>query len=602
MPGARGARAGDVTRRDATVAVAAGTAPTSPERGGGGGGREHRGARQTQPAPPAARTADRLRSGPRGRAPRRGGGGAAWRDEVGGAPAGRPRRRPAPPPPPPTQRAAHNLGGSGAGPRAPGSRSEAGRRALARSLAPADGGRGRRGSGRGTANPPPRPPAGSGAVRCGHGGRPATAGRGTRRPGARGERVGAGRGGGGRKAVPHLTQHATTSADGRTGGGGGGPRSGAAAGPGGETHRDAARGSADATDEAERRKGERADGARLARPPSRRRDDDVTEAVGGRGRGRTPPRGCPFLRARTRVGHRGTTRGLTARGLQRRGGPAAPRTPTGLSSAPPRVPPRGARDLPPPNTHEPRPARDNTLPARAHRSAPPRGPPTTHTHTHPSAAAPDFSASGTVSSPPGDAARRPRRPWRGGATPSRGRGRLGPRRWKGDAVRPGGVGWGGPGEGAAAASTATGRGRHAHTARAAGQGRGAPAQGGKVPRHDRATRKTSAGSHRHTHEGGPTTPETPAGPSHPGASHDPAPPPGPACDGPPAYRGGTPSVQPSSNPSVLARSAVVRVRPPGPAPRVNAPERGGPHRARNTATGCRLAARAGATGSSRLRD
>ncbi len=195
--------------------------------------------------------------------------------------------------PPPTHAtsAAHNLGGPRAGPRAPGSRSEAGRHvpARSRSLARADGG----GGARAEARTPPFPARPPGAGRCGHGGRSTTAGRGPDDPRS-GERAGAGHGtAGGQTAAPPSPN---TQRRRQTGGGGGGSRSGAAAGSGSETDRDAARGSADATDEASGRTGERADEARLARPPTRRRGDDVTEAVAGGG-GRAPPRGGPGGRA-----------------------------------------------------------------------------------------------------------------------------------------------------------------------------------------------------------------------------------------------------------------------------------------------------------------
>ncbi|XP_061035793.1 collagen alpha-1(I) chain-like [Eubalaena glacialis] len=387
-----------------------------------------------------------------------------------------------------------------------------GRPARARSLAlTRSRGRGRRGSGRGP-DTPPSPPARRGAGRCGHGGRSTTAGRGPNNPRS-GERAGAGRGGGtdGGPPSPNTQRRRRT-------GGGGGSRSGAAAGSGSETHRDTARGSADAADQAGGRTGERADEARLARPPSRRRnDDDVTEAVAGGG-GRAPPRGGPgaVLRARTRW-----------------------------------PPSRGSRP-PPPNTHEPRPARENTLP-RAHR--PPRGP---HTHLHRAR----LPASGTVSTPPGDAAGRG---GRGGDTLTRARTAR-------SQTEKGTRGWGrgragGDGEGAA---------------RTQGEGRGAEArgaaQGEEGPRHDQATRKTSAGSHRHTHEGGPTTPETPAGPSHPGAS----PRPGPAARArvrrsPPRATEGP--VHPNSTHPSSPDPPSSKSDPQGLAPQGNAPERGDPHRA-----------------------
>ncbi|XP_059765417.1 collagen alpha-1(I) chain-like [Balaenoptera ricei] len=299
---------------------------------------------------------------------------------------------PKPPPPPPPGalaphprpgppsrhrgRAAHTLGGPRAGPRAPGSRSEAGRHvpARSRSLARADGG--------GGARPRPGPPFPArppGAGRCGHGGRSTTAGRGPDDPRS-GERAGAGRGAarrGGQTAAgpPPRPTHNDV-----------GRRAAVAADHGAEPRQ--ARGAKHTgtrpRGQQTRRtrrvdgRGERADEARLARPPTRRRGDDVTEAVAGGG-GRAPPRGGPGaqgpgLRARTRVGRRGTTR-VSPPEASSAG--AVPRHPGRrlASSAPPgaRPPSRGSRP-PPPNTHEPRPARKNTLP-RAHR--PPRRAPHT---------------------------------------------------------------------------------------------------------------------------------------------------------------------------------------------------------------------------------
>lgn len=498
MPG-RGARA---TRRWPWPWPWRRDRPTpSPERGRRGvGGREHRGP-DRQPAPPAARTADRLRSGPRGAAARRGVEGT----RAGGRPAP-PRTSPTPNPARPTTSAARERGR--------GHREVARRPAGACPLARADGGGGARAEAR---HPPTSPPAGSGAVRTRrpvHDGWPGD-------PTTRARASAPGRGAaerGERKAVPQLAQHATTSADGRrrrtT------ERSRGRHGRRNTPGRDPGVGRRDGRGGGTEGK-RRADEARLARPPSRRRDDDVTEAVGGRGRAARRREGA-VLRTRTRVGRRGTTRGLTARGLQRRGGPAAPRTPTGLSSGPPgATPSRGSRP-PPPNTHEPRPARDNTLPARAH-AGPPRGaPPHTHAHTHLRRRA-RLPASGTVSSPPGDAAAG--RGGRGGRHPHVGEDGSVPdgRRGRG-AV---GVGWGrrraggggggdGDGEGAARTHGPGPRGRAAGRPPGERKGRDTTGPPGKQARGPTAT-------HTHTHEGGPTTPETPAGPSHPGGLPRPGP-------------------------------------------------------------------------------
>lgn len=403
-------------------------------------------------------------------------------------------------PPPHHTSAARDLGGPGAGATGTG-KSHGGRPARARSLPLARTGRGggRRGSGREARHPDPlpaRPP--DGRERGGHGGRSTTAARGPDDPRS-GERAGAGRGaaGGDRRTAFRPHPRPTRNRRRRTGGDGGGPRSGSAEGPRSETPRDAARGSADATDAADGRTWERGPTRRgWLGPPSRRRDGHLTEGVAARREagGHAPTRGGPgaIRRARTRVGRRGATRGLTARGLQRRGGPAthpgrrlasssAPNTTTGSS------PPRGARDHPPPpNLHEPRPARDNTLP-HAHR--PPRGP--HHTHTPPPRPAPAPRLRNREHATRGR--RRPRRP--GGRHPHVGEASSVPETG-GRGARRGGGGLG---------PAPTGRGRrhartYTHTARAAGQGRGGRCPGREEgPRHDRATRKTSAGSHRHTH-------------------------------------------------------------------------------------------------------
>ena len=156
------------------------------------------------------------------------------------------------------------------------------------------------------------------------------------------------------------------------------------------------------------------------------------------------------------------------------------------------------------------------------------------------------------------------------------------------------MGWGrgragGDGEGAART--------HGEGHRA--EARGA-AQGEEGPRHNRATGKTSAGSHRHTHEGGPTTPETPAGPSHPGAS----PRPGPAArarvrQSPPRATEGP--VHPNSTCPSSPDPPSSKSNRRGSRPRETLPSqatRTAPTHRRQL----RLAVRAGATRSSWLRD
>ncbi|XP_065756136.1 collagen, type I, alpha 1a-like [Phocoena phocoena] len=521
--------------------------------GGEGAGRRRTPGPDRQPAPPAARTADRLRSGPRGVAARRRDV-AAWRDEGGGeGGAGGPAAGalPAPPPPNPTTKAARPAA-SAARERGRGHRQvapEAGRRVPAhpRSLARTDGGR--RGPGPRPSHPhlPARP---TGAGRCGHGGRSATAGRGPDDPAlGRARRAGAGRGAaGGRTAVPPTSPSTQRRRRTGGGGGGGGPRSGAAAGPGSETHRDAARGSADGdgrggwTDGVEGRRGAAGSAAvaETRRRPHGRR--------GGRGAdARRREAGGPgaILRARTRVGRQGTTRGLTARGLQRRGGPAAPGTPTGLLGPPTRVPP--LTGLATTTAKHPRAAASpaTTTLSRAH-----TGRPTCPTHA--SAAAPDCPASGTVSTPPGDAAGRG---GRGGRHPHVGEAGSIP---DGEG---GAEGWGpgragGDGEGAART--------HAHTAaKAAGQGRR-----GARPGTGRAEARPG---HQGNKRGVPP-------PHTRGRSHD-------AWD---AGRPQPPWGLPTPRPRRRGPWIHSRARRPAPCPT---------HRPRP-----RLAARAGATGSSRLRD
>nr|XP_060149186.1 collagen alpha-1(I) chain-like [Globicephala melas] len=339
--------------------------------GGEGAGRRRTPGPDRQPAPPAARTADRLRSGQRGVAARRRDV-AAWRDEGGGK-GGRPHRgspRTSDPHPTNQSGAARNLGGPGAGPRAPAGRS-GGRPARARSPALTRTGGGGGGSGRGPATPhlPARP---TGAGRRGHGGRSATAGRGPDDPRS-GERAGAGRGaarqGDGRRSPqPRPTRN---DAGGR-----------AAAADHGAVPRQAREAKHTGTrpgGRQTRRTGDRADEAQLARPPPRRRGDDLAEDVAGGG-GRAPTRGRPG-------GHpKGTDASRPPghdTGSHRQRPPAQGRS-RGTQDAdwPPRppnqgAPPRGARahhrQTP---TSRGQPRDNNTLP-RAHR------PPHVPRHTPP---------------------------------------------------------------------------------------------------------------------------------------------------------------------------------------------------------------------------
>ncbi|XP_069900938.1 collagen, type I, alpha 1b-like, partial [Globicephala melas] len=344
VPG-RGARrgAGDT----AVAAGGAGGRPHPHPTSGEGAGRRRTPGPDRQPAPPAARTADRLRPG---------------------------------------HGAARNLGGPGAGPRAPAGRS-GGRPARARSPALTRTGGGGGGSGRGPATPhlPARP---TGAGRRGHGGRSATAGRGPDDPRS-GERAGAGRGaarqGDGRRSPqPRPTRN---DAGGR-----------AAAADHGAVPRQAREAKHTGTrpgGRQTRRTGDRADEARLARPPPRRRGDDLAEDVAGGG-GRAPTRGRPG-------GHlKGTDASRPPghdTGSHRQRPPAQGRS-RGTQDAdwPPRppnqgAPPRGARahhrQTP---TSRGQPRDNNTLP-RAHRpphvprhtpppprpTPPPQGPPRPNT-------------------------------------------------------------------------------------------------------------------------------------------------------------------------------------------------------------------------------
>ena len=206
--------------------------------------------------------------------------------------------------------------------------------------------------------PPTHPPT---QERHGYDGRPAAASRVPTRaqvssaePGGRGTRQGVG--GGRRPPLDHTQRHRRT----------GGARkrrrarSGAAAGPG---KRDApgrrsggrqmgTRQTGGQTDERER------GGRTWERPASR----EMPQRDGGGGGGRRPPTRWggatgTIPKNQMRVGCQGTTRGLTARGLQHNGGPAAtPRTPTGLPLNPWGPPPRGGPTTATDDTDEPQPA------------------------------------------------------------------------------------------------------------------------------------------------------------------------------------------------------------------------------------------------------
>ena len=493
VPG-RGARA---TRRwheaEAAAAAAAGGAGGRPHphpTSGEGAGRRRTPGPDRQPAPPAARTADRLRSGPRGVAARRRDV-AAWRDEgggKGGGPAGGPSPRTSAPHPTNQSGAARNLGGPGAGPRAPAGRS-GGRPARARSPAlTRSHGRGAAGA-RAEARRPlsPSPPARRerGVAGTAAGPRRPAGGVPTTRARASAPGRGAARQGDGRRSPqPRPTRNdaggraAAAAAD-----HGAAPRQAREAKhtgtrPGGRQTRRTGR--MDGRETGPTRRGwlgrRRSGGAAATSRKTGRAGADARRREGGPG---------AILRARTRVGRRGTTRGLTARGLQRRGGPAAPRTPTGLLGPPTRVPPLAG--LAPTAAKHPRAAASpaTTTLSRAHTGRPTR--PATRLRRR--ARLPP--ASGTVSTPPGDAAGRG---GRGGRHPHVGEagsipdGEGGTEGWG-----PGRAG--GHGEGAART--------HTHS----GEGRGAGARG-RPPRDRKGrgtagpARETSAGSHRHTHTRG----------------------------------------------------------------------------------------------------
>ncbi len=236
-----------------------------------------------------------------------------------------------------------------------------------------------------------------------------------------------------------------------------------------------------------------------------------------------------------RVGCQGTTRGLTARGLQHNGGPAAtPRTPTGLPLNPWGPPPRGGPTTATDDTDEPQPAPWKQVSQGTYR----RPPPTPHTHPpcptlfpHPPAHRGTPEKHITQGHPPGHGGQ--------GVTPTRGEAISGPRLTRGREGERHGTGKAGrsPVRGRGRAGS-TGEGRQCTRGKGCEAGTRVPAQGEeKGPRH---ARQTSTGSHHHTHEGSPMTPGTPGGLSRPRALHDPAPPPGPHVQRlpPPCHVGG----------------------------------------------------------------
>ena len=573
-PGVPGRGAAAERGSDAPAGGSRTTTPPPPERASeaaAAAGRPTPGP-DRQPAPPAARADDRTTPGRTHEGPRRDA--APWRHRGWGRSGDVPGTSSTSCPP----HTHHNHttparpATSAARERGHGHREVARRPAGACPLAPArsparaDGaGGGRRGSGLEARHPDPlpaRPPDGRerGGADTAAGprrlpGDPTTHARASA-PG----RAGARRGGGDRRTAFRPHPRPTRNRRRRTGGDGGGPRSGTAAGPRSEAPRGAARGSADATDAADGRTWERGPTRRAAGSARRRGDATTTSPHETRRR-----RGGRREATRRREGARGPSVGHgreSAAGARHGVSPpeassagAVPRHTTQDADWPPPRPPqpqgppsRGSR--PPTTTAVP--ARAATTLSRTHTGRP-AGPPYTHTPLR--RARLPHPASGTVSTPPGDAAGRG---GRGGDTLTWARPARSQRTGGGKGSRRGGGGLG---------PAATGRGAAART-HAHSEGRGAGARGA-LPRerkgrgHDRATRKTSAGSHRHTHEGGPTTPETPAGPSHPGASHDPAPPPGgPRVRRSPRVARRDPSAQ-TPHLNVLAASTCIQVRPPG---------------------------------------
>lgn len=250
--------------------------------------------------------------------------------------------KPQAPPPPPHPR-------HGPPPRRPGApSSHVGTGRHARALARAD----RRGvATRAKAQGPSPPPT---QERHGYDGRPAAASRVPTRaqvssaePGGRGTRQGVG--GGRRPPLDHTQRHR------RTGGGkeaAAGTERGRSGPRKARRTRTPVRGSADG-DQTDGRSDRRA-GARRANVGAAGIERDATKGRWRRGRPQASNEvggGTGTIpKNRRRVGCQGTTRGLTARGLQHNGGPAAtPRTPTGLPLSPWGAPLAGA-PRPPPTT------------------------------------------------------------------------------------------------------------------------------------------------------------------------------------------------------------------------------------------------------------
>ena len=435
--------------------------------------------------------------------------------------------KPQAPPPPPHPR-------HGPPPRRPGApSSHVGTGRHARALARAD----RRGvATRAKAQGPSPPPT---QERHGYDGRPAAASRVPTRaqvssaePGGRGTRQGVG---GGRRPPLDHTQRRR-----RTGGGkeaAAGTERGRSGPRKARRTRTPVRGSADG-DQTDGRSDRRA-GARRANVGAAGIERDATKGRWRRGRPQASNEvggGTGTIhKTRMRVGCQGTTRGLTARGLQHNGGPAAtPRTPTGLPLSPWGAPPRGGPTTATDDTDEPQPAPWKQVSQGTYR----RPPPTPHTHPpcptlfpHPPAHRGTPEKHITQGHPPGHGGQ--------GVTPTRGEAISGPRLTRGREGERHGTGKAGrsPVRGRGRAGS-TGEGRQCTRGKGCEAGTRVPAQGEeKGPRH---ARQTSTGSHHHTHEGSPMTPGTPGGLSRPRALHDPAPPPGPHVQRlpPPCHVGG----------------------------------------------------------------
>lgn len=413
--------------------------------------------------------------------------------------------------------------------------------------------------------PRPLPPT---QERHGYDGRPAAASRVPTRaqvssaePGGRGTRQGVG--GGRRPPLDHTQRHR------RTGGGkeaAAGTERGRSGPRKARRTRTPVRGSADG-DQTDGRSDRRA-GARRANVGAAGIERDATKGQWRRGRPQASNEvggGTGTIpKNRRRVGCQGTTRGLTARGLQHNGGPAAtPRTPTGLPLNPWGPPPRGGPTTATDDTDEPQPAPWKQVSQGTYR----RPPPTPHTHPpcptlfpHPPAHRGTPEKHITQGHPPGHGGQ--------GVTPTRGEAISGPRLTRGREGERHGTGKAGrsPVRGRGRAGS-TGEGRQCTRGKGCEAGTRVPAQGEeKGPRH---ARQTSTGSHHHTHEGSPMTPGTPGGLSRPRALHDPAPPPGTHVQRlpPPCHVGGggsSASSHPSVHLSTLISSVLHLVHPPGP--------------------------------------